>query len=117
MEYRLGVGQGTPLHFLHPHAFMLSVKGWFDEQTRAKVHILPNPLGEKNDLLNYIPASSLPETYGGQLSWVYADSPLLDQPEIELLRSAGMSAEEKFVSGPIALKQTQAGWKLERFGK
>ncbi|KAF8593774.1 CRAL/TRIO domain-containing protein [Ceratobasidium sp. AG-I] len=46
------------------------VKGWFDEQTRAKVHILSNPLDNKNDLLNHIPASSLPETYGGHLPWV-----------------------------------------------
>jgi len=56
--------------------------------------------------------------YGGQLAWVYADDPLLDQPASDLLRSAGMTPDEKFVSGPIALKQTRAGdWELERFGK
>ncbi|KDN45123.1 hypothetical protein RSAG8_05038, partial [Rhizoctonia solani AG-8 WAC10335] len=95
------------------------VKGWFDEQTRAKVHILPNPLPQNSELLETnLPASSLPKQYGGQLTWEYADDPLLDEPETELLRAAGMTAEEKFVTGPIALKaKEEGGWELERFGR
>ncbi|CAE6452654.1 unnamed protein product [Rhizoctonia solani] len=94
------------------------VKGWFDEQTRAKVHILPNPLPQNSELLESIPASSLPKQYGGQLAWEYADDPYLDEPATELLRAAGMTAEEKFVTGPIALKvKEEGGWELERFGR
>ncbi|KAG8702768.1 hypothetical protein FRC09_004555 [Ceratobasidium sp. 395] len=94
------------------------VKGWFDEQTRAKVHILPNPLTKSNALFDSVPMSSLPKEYGGELPWVYADDPLLDEPEVELLRRAGMGADEKFVPGPISLVQQKPGeWTLERFGK
>lgn len=94
------------------------VKGWFDEQTRAKVHILPNPLTESNDLFDNVPRSSLPKQYGGELPWVYADDPLLGDSELELLKRAGMSADEKFVKGPVSLVQEKSGeWTLRRFGK
>ncbi|KAF8757069.1 CRAL TRIO protein [Rhizoctonia solani] len=90
------------------------VKGWFDEQTRAKIHILPNPLPQDSELLESIPASSLPKQYGGQLAWEYGVDPFLDEPETELLRSAGMAADEKFVTGPISLKPKEGGgWVLE----
>lgn len=94
------------------------VKGWFDEQTRAKVHILPNPLSKSTELLDNIPASSLPQQYGGELAWDYVDDPVLDEPETELLRRAGMTPEEQFVPGPIVLNQKESGeWELERFGR
>ncbi|QRV79240.1 phosphatidylinositol/phosphatidylcholine transfer protein SFH7 [Ceratobasidium sp. AG-Ba] len=94
------------------------VKGWFDEQTRAKVHILPNPLTKDNDLFKSVPMSSLPKQYGGELPWEYTDDPLLDEPETELLRRAGMGADEKFVKGPIKLVQEKPGeWVLHRLGK
>ncbi|ELU42639.1 CRAL/TRIO domain-containing protein [Rhizoctonia solani AG-1 IA] len=94
------------------------VKGWFDEQTRAKIHILPNPLPQDSELLESIPASSLPKQYGGQLAWEYGVDPFLDEPETELLRSAGMAADEKFVTGPISLKPKEGGgWVLERYGR
>jgi hypothetical protein len=119
VEYSLGVGQGTWASLsLFPLAKTGGVKGWFDEQTRAKVHILPNPLPQNSTLLESISASSLPKQYGGQLAWEYADDPLLDQPETELLRSAGMRADEKFVTGPISLKAKEGGgWELERYGR
>ncbi|KAB5592570.1 Phosphatidylinositol/phosphatidylcholine transfer protein SFH7 [Ceratobasidium theobromae] len=94
------------------------VKGWFDEQTRAKVHILPNPLPEKSSLHEHIPASSLPKQYGGQLAWEYVNNPSFDEAEIELLRRAGMTSHEQFVPGPIALRQKDSGeFVLERYGK
>ncbi|KAG8747007.1 hypothetical protein FRC10_002806 [Ceratobasidium sp. 414] len=94
------------------------VKGWFDEQTRAKVHILPNPLTKSNDLFDSVPLSSLPKQYGGELLWEYADDPLLDPPETELLRRAGMSEGENFVHGPVSLVQEKPEeWVLQRFGK
>ncbi|KAG8712018.1 hypothetical protein FRC08_015141 [Ceratobasidium sp. 394] len=94
------------------------VKGWFDEQTRAKVHILPNPLTKSNVLFENVPLSSLPKQYGGKLAWEYADDPLLDESEIELLKRAGMSEGENFVHGPISLVQEKSGeWVLQRFGK
>jgi hypothetical protein len=105
------------LLFLTFQLAQCAIQGWFDEQTRAKVHILPNPLPENSRLLESIPASSLPKQYGGQLAWEYVDNPLLDEPVIELLRNAGMTTEEQFVPGPIALKKESSEWELERYGR
>ncbi|KZO92574.1 CRAL/TRIO domain-containing protein, partial [Calocera viscosa TUFC12733] len=51
------------------------IRNWFDEQTRAKVHILPYGSAE---LLEIVPRENLPKAYGGDLEWVYEDDPAWD---------------------------------------
>lgn len=53
------------------------IKGWFDEGTRNKIHVLgkdPGPV-----LRDLIDARDLPKAYGGELEWVYGDEPSLDE--------------------------------------
>ncbi|KAI9568342.1 CRAL/TRIO domain-containing protein [Boletus coccyginus] len=51
-------------------------KGWFDEGTRRKVHILGKHPGDV--LRELINEEDLPECYGGKLKWVFEDEPCLD---------------------------------------
>ncbi|KAF8133416.1 CRAL/TRIO domain-containing protein [Boletus edulis] len=52
------------------------IKGWFDEGTRRKIHILGKDPGET--LRELIDEEDLPESYGGKLKWVFEDEPCLD---------------------------------------
>lgn len=54
----------------------LSLKGWFDEGTRNKIHILGKDPGPT--LRNLIYAADLPRPYGGELEWNFEDEPNLD---------------------------------------
>ncbi|KAF9555314.1 CRAL/TRIO domain-containing protein [Agrocybe pediades] len=53
------------------------VKGWFDEGTRQKIHVLGRDPGTA--LCELIDVKDLPSVYGGQLPWKYEDEPLLDE--------------------------------------
>jgi len=52
------------------------IKGWFDEGTREKIHILGRDPGET--LRTLIDAKHFPKTYGGELDWTFCDDPSLD---------------------------------------
>ncbi|KAF8552744.1 CRAL/TRIO domain-containing protein, partial [Imleria badia] len=52
------------------------VKGWFDEGTRRKIHILGKDPGDT--LRELIDEEDFPESYGGKLKWVFEDEPCLD---------------------------------------
>ncbi|KAH0832221.1 CRAL-TRIO domain-containing protein [Lanmaoa asiatica] len=52
------------------------IKGWFDEGTRQKIHILgKDPVDTLRELID---DDDLPESYGGKLKWVFEDEPCLD---------------------------------------
>ncbi|KAF8649008.1 hypothetical protein AX16_006122 [Volvariella volvacea WC 439] len=53
------------------------IKGWFDEGTRNKIHVLGRDPGPK--LRELIDAKNLPKTYGGELDWKFEDEPALDE--------------------------------------
>lgn len=58
------------------------IKGWFDEGTRRKIHVLgkdPGPI-----LLELVDDHNLPASYGGELEWTYTDEPNLDDETKEL---------------------------------
>ncbi|KAL0960843.1 hypothetical protein HGRIS_005859 [Hohenbuehelia grisea] len=52
------------------------IKGWFDEGTRNKIHILGKDPGPT--LRELVNEQDLPKPYGGQLDWAFADEPNLD---------------------------------------
>ncbi|KAG6876951.1 hypothetical protein C0992_011237 [Termitomyces sp. T32_za158] len=52
------------------------IKGWFDEGTRNKIHVLGKDPGPT--LRNLIHAPDLPKPYGGELEWKFEDEPNLD---------------------------------------
>ncbi|KAG6860752.1 hypothetical protein C0995_007870 [Termitomyces sp. Mi166 len=52
------------------------IKGWFDEGTRNKIHVLGKDPGPT--LRNLVHAHDLPKPYGGELEWKYEDEPNLD---------------------------------------
>ncbi|KAH7885114.1 CRAL/TRIO domain-containing protein [Phlebopus sp. FC_14] len=52
------------------------IKGWFDEGTQRKIHILgKDPAASLRVLID---DENLPETYGGTLKWVFEDEPCID---------------------------------------
>ncbi|CAA7265448.1 unnamed protein product [Cyclocybe aegerita] len=53
------------------------IKGWFDEGTRQKIHILGKD--SKATLLELVQTDDLPVTYGGGLSWEFEDAPDIDE--------------------------------------
>ncbi|KAL4070015.1 CRAL-TRIO domain-containing protein [Scleroderma yunnanense] len=52
------------------------LKGWFDEATRRKIHVLGRNPGES--LRQIIDPQNLPVVYEGELEWVFEDEPSLD---------------------------------------
>ncbi|KAG5726883.1 Sec14 cytosolic factor [Termitomyces sp. T112] len=52
------------------------IKGWFDEGTRNKIHILGKEPGSA--LRDLIHVYDLPKPYGGELEWKFEDDPNLD---------------------------------------
>ncbi|KIY47637.1 CRAL/TRIO domain-containing protein [Fistulina hepatica ATCC 64428] len=52
------------------------LKGWFDEGTREKIHILGKQPGSQ--LRKIIHPKDLPRAYGGELDWKFEDEPALD---------------------------------------
>lgn len=55
------------------------VKGWFDEVTREKIHILGKNPGSSKMLTSLIDKQHLPKIYGGELDWDFFDPPNLDE--------------------------------------
>lgn len=53
------------------------IKGWFDEGTRNKIHVLGKDPGPT--LRSLIDSKDLPKAYGGELQWEYGDEPSLDE--------------------------------------
>jgi hypothetical protein len=67
------------------------IKGWFDANTRDKIHILGKPTnanGEAGEAIrSLIAPEELPKQYGGLLDWKFEDGPVLDA---ELKKALGM---------------------------
>ncbi|PPR04499.1 hypothetical protein CVT24_013105 [Panaeolus cyanescens] len=59
------------------------IKGWFDEGTRQKIHVLGRDLGSA--LRELVDAENLPKVYGGELEWVFTDEPSLDGDTKQLI--------------------------------
>jgi len=59
------------------------IKGWFDEGTRRKIHVLGRDPG--STLLELVDAHNLPTPYGGELQWKYGDEPNPDDETRGLL--------------------------------
>ncbi|KAG8918482.1 hypothetical protein FRC02_002339 [Tulasnella sp. 418] len=62
-------------------------KGWFDEATRRKIHILSK--SSENTLQEYIDKENIPKEYGGDLDWTFPEEPNLDEPAKKALASIG----------------------------
>ncbi|EJC98013.1 CRAL/TRIO domain-containing protein [Fomitiporia mediterranea MF3/22] len=58
------------------------IKGWFDENTREKIHVLGSLAGAESasskELTSIISPSNIPRAYGGELDWDFFDEPSLD---------------------------------------
>ncbi|KXN83114.1 Sec14 cytosolic factor [Leucoagaricus sp. SymC.cos] len=82
------------------------IKGWFDEGTRNKIHVLGKEPGPR--LLEIINSEDLPKPYGGALDWKYEDEPKLDDTARELIQEMPKGPvifEHGKVERPSALEQ------------
>ncbi|KAJ6620717.1 CRAL/TRIO domain-containing protein [Mycena sp. CBHHK59/15] len=75
------------------------IKGWFDEGTRNKIHILGKSPGET--LTTFIDPQDLPRQYGGELDWDYLDEPSLDAAAKEVI-SEMPEGPAMFVDGAVS---------------
>lgn len=82
------------------------VKQWLDPETLSKISILSPADMQQQQLLKYMPLTSIPREYGGTLDWKWGDKPLLDEPAREL--AGGLYTHHKnaggigdFIEGPI----------------
>ncbi|PCH40318.1 CRAL/TRIO domain-containing protein [Wolfiporia cocos MD-104 SS10] len=73
------------------------VKGWFDEGTQRKVHVLGKDPGPT--LRALIDAKDLPKPYGGELDWVFEDGPALDD--------AAKAVVGEMPKGPVVFQDGQ----------
>ncbi|KAH8818806.1 CRAL/TRIO domain-containing protein [Flagelloscypha sp. PMI_526] len=96
------------------------IKGWFDEGTRNKIHILgmpssnfkdkENPPGDTNTtetLLSLMPASSLPRMYGGELEFTFLDDPVHDD---DVNNALGVKSYSEFEAGPKVWSVEEKKW-------
>jgi len=60
------------------------IKGWFDEVTRSKIHILGKDPGPT--LRNLVEPVDLPKSYGGELEWTFHDEPNLDADTLAVIK-------------------------------
>lgn len=60
------------------------IKGWFDEGTRRKIHVLGKNPGDF--LRQLIATEDLPAVYGGELPWVFEDEPCLDSESLRVVK-------------------------------
>ncbi|KAG5653654.1 hypothetical protein H0H81_011614 [Sphagnurus paluster] len=60
------------------------IKGWFDEGTRSKIHVLGKDPGPT--LRDLVHADDLPKSYGGELPWTFEDEPQLDHDAKAVLK-------------------------------
>ncbi|RHZ62480.1 SEC14 family lipid-binding protein [Aspergillus thermomutatus] len=79
------------------------IKQWVDPETFSKIFIL-SPAEVPRTLLEYMPASSLPQQYGGTLKWEWGDMPDLDESARKLApglyQRVGDGCAE-YVKGPV----------------
>lgn len=58
------------------------LQGWFDENTRNKIHVLGSLTSPESpsskEITAIISPSNLPQAYGGELNWEFFDEPILD---------------------------------------
>lgn len=66
------------------------IKGWFDEATRHKIHVLSKD-NMAPTLLSLIDAKDLPKIYGGELDWEFGQ-PIFDDETMKVLPSGKMPA-------------------------
>lgn len=64
------------------------IKGWFDEGTRRKVHVLGKDPGQTLHAL--IDPAHLPKAYGGELDWKFEDEPSLDDDAKKFIGNLSM---------------------------
>lgn len=92
------------------------IKRWFDPVTTSKIFILSAD-EVKPTLTSFMPLSSIPKKYGGELDWEWGDLPNLDEPARELIGALETPAENNsgkpgFLKGPVLFK----GDKIEVLG-
>ncbi|KAJ9218032.1 hypothetical protein DTO166G4_423 [Paecilomyces variotii] len=92
------------------------IKRWFDPVTTSKIFILSAD-EVKPTLTSFMPLSSIPKKYGGELDWEWGDLPNLDEPARELIGALETQAENNngkpgFLKGPVLFK----GDKIEVLG-
>ncbi|KAJ7644376.1 CRAL/TRIO domain-containing protein [Roridomyces roridus] len=77
------------------------IKGWFDQGTRNKIHILGKNPAET--LLTLIDAENLPKQYGGTLEWSFFSEPNLDDVTKEALGGGELpKGPALFVDGAVS---------------
>ncbi|KAF7966410.1 hypothetical protein HWV62_38454 [Athelia sp. TMB] len=81
------------------------IKGWFDEGTRNKIHVLGKDPGPT--LRHLVDPQDLPKAYGGKLEWVYEDEPSLDAAAKEVIGEMPRGPAF-FVDGAIVSPQKNA---------
>ncbi|KDQ25428.1 hypothetical protein PLEOSDRAFT_1044739 [Pleurotus ostreatus PC15] len=74
------------------------IKGWFDENTRNKIHVLGRDPGPT--LCELVHAADLPKEYGGELGWTFTDEPMLDD-EAKAAIGEMPKGPVKFVDGSV----------------
>ncbi|GAD95398.1 phosphatidylinositol transporter, putative [Paecilomyces variotii No. 5] len=92
------------------------IKRWFDPNTTSKIFILSAD-EVKPTLTSFMPLSSIPKKYGGELDWDWGDLPSLDEPARELIGAletspANGQGKPGFLKGPVLFK----GDKIEVLG-
>lgn len=92
----------SSLHLLPIMPFLndLALQNWFDEGTRAKIHILSHDPGAT--LRTLIDSPNLPKPYGGELDWKYEDAPNLDAETRAVIGEAMPKGPVIFVDGKVA---------------
>ncbi|KAJ7695761.1 CRAL/TRIO domain-containing protein [Mycena rosella] len=75
------------------------IKGWFDQGTRNKIHILGKNPAET--LLTLLDAENLPRQYGGTLEWEFFSEPDLDAATKDAIREMP-KGPAIFVDGAVA---------------
>ncbi|KAG6333729.1 hypothetical protein ID866_5357 [Astraeus odoratus] len=73
------------------------IKGWFDEGTRRKIHVLGKEPGAL--LQTLISNKDLPVVYGGELEWVFGDEPHLD--------SEALAVVNQMPKGPVTFEELE----------
>ncbi|EAU86000.2 hypothetical protein CC1G_03023 [Coprinopsis cinerea okayama7 len=75
------------------------IKGWFDEGTRRKIHVLGKDAAPT--LTELIHAKDLPKIYGGELEWTFFDQPNLDEDAKAVLPDGFPEGVASFKDGNV----------------
>ncbi|KAI5304141.1 hypothetical protein KEM56_006804 [Ascosphaera pollenicola] len=89
------------------------IKRWFDPVTTSKIFIL-SASEVKSTLERFMPPTSIPKQYGGELDWQWGDMPKLDEPARQIAGAlervdprtaegdvAAPSSTPSFLIGPV----------------